>query len=161
MARAMTTATSRGALADLPPGEFFTLYGEVLFLLFHAPLHRVYTVEEIEERIVRPMTLDQFRIYRREDGPVALVTWAFVSDELDARLQTEQTPLGPDDWRSGPNLWFVEFVAPFGHTGAVLGDLVDNVFPDHVGKSHKVTGRPDRPWILKRYYGKNRRGRRV
>lgn len=146
-----------GGLAQLPATQFFTLYGEVLYLLFHAPLQRLYSVADIEKRIIQPMDLDQFRIYRAERGPVALITWAFIDDELHARMRDGQIDLAPHEWNCGPHLWFIEFIAPFGQARLAVDDLCANIFPDQVGWSYKVTGRKERPFILKKYVGRNRR----
>ena len=82
-----------GGLSKLPAAQFFTLYGEVLYLLFHAPLQRLYSVADIEKRIIQPMVRDQFRIYRTERGPVALITWAVLNDDLHAQMRDGQIDL--------------------------------------------------------------------
>jgi RTX toxin acyltransferase family len=56
-------------------------------------------------------------------APVAVVTWASVSDEVAARLAAytgQWMRLKPGEWTSGPNLWLIDIV---GEPRALMGAL--------------------------------------
>ncbi|MEQ5872117.1 toxin-activating lysine-acyltransferase [Sagittula sp. NFXS13] len=102
---------------------FITLLGEITFLALQSPLHRRYALRSLDARFVVPVRLDQYRMYRVKAGPLAVATWAYVSDEMDARLREGDHALSPDDWQSGDNLWIMELIIPFGRTDEVIEDL--------------------------------------
>lgn len=56
--------------------------------------------------------------------------WARVSDEVEAMLKAGATKVRPQDWKSGPKLWVIEVVAPFGCAEEMVKDLKAKVFPD-------------------------------
>jgi len=141
--------------AQLPRRDFFILYGEILYLLARTAVHRSYTIADMEQRVLQPVGRDQFRLYRGRAGPLALLTWAFVSDALHARLQEEVVDLAPEEWNSGPHLWYMDFVAPFGHGGLVIDDVLTNVFPDRVGMAQRAKLSQEKAFVLRTYYGKN------
>ncbi|MEL6584903.1 MAG: toxin-activating lysine-acyltransferase [Pseudomonadota bacterium] len=151
-------AASRWQAANfeaLSPSERIMLYGEAAYLLARNPLHRAYTLQDLEQRVMHPISLNQFRMYRKPSGPVALLTWAFVSDALHDRFQREVFDLGPEDWSSGPHLWYIDFVAPFGDGGFVIEDMLTNVFPDLVGHAQRALIKSEKPFVLRSYYGVN------
>jgi cytolysin-activating lysine-acyltransferase len=80
-----------------------------------------------------PVLLQQFRIFYASfyasDRPVGVLLWAFVSDEVEARLAQGVTRLRPQDWKSGDKLWVVEAIALFGGPEEMNKDLKANVFP--------------------------------
>jgi cytolysin-activating lysine-acyltransferase len=43
----------------------------------------------------------------------------------------------PQDWQSGPALWLVDLVAPFGHIDVMLDDLRNTVFADKEVRFYK------------------------
>jgi hemolysin-activating ACP:hemolysin acyltransferase len=56
-------------------------------------------------------------------APIAVATWAFVSEEVDARITSDlsrRIRLRPDEWKSGDIVWIVDLVgAPVGVANAV------------------------------------------
>lgn len=131
---------------DLSQFMKFQLLGEVTFLLSASPLHQQAYISNVTGNILPAIELNQFRIYRKQDYPVGFVAWAYFSDETEQRFITGPMQLQPEDWRSGSNLFFVEFVAPFGHTRQIVQDLTRNIFPGRVAKSlrFKELGKPPR-----------------
>lgn len=131
---------------DISQSMKFQLLGEVTFLLSASPLHRQAAIGDVTRNILPAIELNQFRIYRKKDNPVGFVAWAYFSEEVEQRFTAGPTELKLRDWRSGSNLFFVEFVAPFGHTRQVVQDLTINVFPGRVAKSlrSKELGKPPR-----------------
>ena len=61
-----------------------------------------------------PILLRQFRMFYHEGRPAAAVLYAFVSDEVAARLDAGAPTLRPADWKSGERARIVKVIAPFG-----------------------------------------------
>lgn len=54
-------------------------------------------------------------LFNSRGSPVAFATWAFVTDEVaNSLLADPNYPLDISEWNEGDQLWFVDFVAPFG-----------------------------------------------
>ena len=104
------------------------LLGSILHLMMHSPLHRMYPISALEERIIPSLLHNQFRYYEMNGTPIGFVNWAWLSDKLESQYCTGQYELALDEWVGGSHLWFPEFMAPFDHTAAIVRDLRKNVF---------------------------------
>lgn len=114
------------------------LLGAVTWLMMNSPLHRQYTVQELSERVLPSILHNQFRIYEQDNRPIGFVNWAWLTDEVEEKYQTAEYELGFMEWTGGQNLWFPEFIAPFGHTKYIFRDLRKNFFPTQIVKGFKV-----------------------
>lgn len=121
--REIATKQAKALLAKLP------LLGPVVWLYMHAPSHKHLFVADIEWMIVPPMTLNQYKLYMKEEAPLAYASWAFVDEETEKRLLSGRVRLAPKEWRSGDRLWLIDLIAPFGGGKDVLKDIRDNIFP--------------------------------
>lgn len=131
-------AAVKRALGLLPP---------VLELFETSPLHYLHDVGFLFDRIFPSLLNGQFRLLAARDRPLAFVNWAWLSDELSEKFSVYGHHLGPDDWASGPNLWFVEIVVREGMMHSLLRDLQHQVFEPgtrarwiRVGPSGEVRG---------------------
>jgi len=139
----------------LPTKEKLQLIGEVTTLMMNSSIHKHFRVCDITNIIIPALRLNQFRIYRSDDTPVGFVSWAYFSDEIEKKYTASSMLLKIEDWTSGDNLFFIDFIAPFGHGRKIIQDLRNNIFPNRemakalrfkqVGKLQKVAS----------YYGKN------
>jgi cytolysin-activating lysine-acyltransferase len=74
--------------------------------------------------VLPPVQLNQFRIYHNaEKRPVGFASWAKFSPEVEDRFLNGNPVLSLDDWRSGDTIYFMEFIAPFGHITQMVKDL--------------------------------------
>lgn len=97
---------------DAPDAERLRALGAFAFLYFRSPRHRDVPVSLARRAIQPPVDLGFYRIFDDGQGvPRAGVTWAMLSEEASARFAATGV-LEPRDWASGPELWFVEIVAP-------------------------------------------------
>ncbi|CAA7616084.1 hypothetical protein MTBLM5_190012 [Magnetospirillum sp. LM-5] len=87
------------------------LLGEVMFLALKSPDHRGLTLAELESRLLPPLTLGQFRLWRVGGRPVGFASWAMAADQ--GSLPPFTTPSAAD-WRAGPFPVLVDLIAPFG-----------------------------------------------
>jgi cytolysin-activating lysine-acyltransferase len=121
--RKVAAAHAKSLLAKLP------LLGPVIWLYMHASSHKHLFLTDIEWMIIPPMALNQYKLYMKEDAPLAYASWALVDEETENRLLSGRIRLAPKDWKSGDRLWLIDLVAPFGGGKDVLKDIRDNVFP--------------------------------
>ena len=88
----------------LSRANFERVVGEVLLFLSGVPPYEEMFLEELPERIIRPLVLGQFELVRSEEGViVGYRSWAMVTEELAERLEVgeEAFKLGRDDWNCG------------------------------------------------------------
>jgi cytolysin-activating lysine-acyltransferase len=93
-------------------------FGGVVGLLMRSPAHRHFTLTDLEWYLLPPLALGQFMVgeTRLQNGqalPLALVLWARVSAEVDARLSAEvrhPVRLQPNEWQSGDVYWILDAV---------------------------------------------------
>lgn len=123
-----------------PPKTVAQMLGEITWLLTQSPVHRHMFVGDLEWFCMPPLMLEQYRIFNGPQAPAAVVLWAFVSAETEARLEAGAFRLRPDEWRNGDRLWLMEMVAPFGAQEEILADLSTNVFPGRTFKYHRTVG---------------------
>src|SRR2546428_5091239 len=100
-----------------------SLLGQVAWLMMQSPVHRHLFLADLEYRVAPPLMLQQFRLYRRDNVPVAFVSWALLTEEVEKRVQSGAWRLQRADWRSGDRLWGGDLVAPPGGVGGGLEGL--------------------------------------
>lgn len=106
------------------------ILGQVAWLIMSSPVHKHLFVTDFEWLVVPPVLQRQFRIFKRENVPVAYVSWALVNEEVEQRLVSGVRKLAPGDWKSGDRPWLIDLVTPFGGAENFLADLKAKVFPD-------------------------------
>lgn len=97
---------------EAPSPEKLRVYGDMMFLAFRSQRHRAMSLGTLKAYLETPIELGQFRIFRFDDVPRAMYTWAFLNAEAERKL-VEGVPLEPDDWNSGQRLWIIDLVAPY------------------------------------------------
>lgn len=111
-----------------PPLDKVQALGHALWLMTQSPAHRHMFVADMEWLLIAPVSLGQFRLWRQGNQPVGFVTWAFVSDEVDARLRRNEVKLRPQDWKSGDKAWVIDMIMPYGGTEMAISELKEQVF---------------------------------
>jgi cytolysin-activating lysine-acyltransferase len=114
--------------------------GHVLWLMSQSAVHKHVFVADFEWLVMPAVLHGQYRIWRdkNEQGhlvPIAYVSWAFLDDDAETRLKSGIKRLRPTDWKSGPNAWLIDIIAPFGGTEKALQELKQSVHKDHPLKS--------------------------
>lgn len=148
----MIFSKETGILPKIPKRERYNLIGQITSLMLSSDVHRQYLIDDIGAMFLPAIHLNQFRLYKNKDGdPIGLVTWAFLSDDLDKKYQKGGIKLGLEDWKSGNTIWIIDFIAPYGHVKQIVKDLRCNIFPDKQGKALRVTkdGKIKGIWKLK------------
>jgi cytolysin-activating lysine-acyltransferase len=121
-------------LEKMPIKNRYLLIGEILTLFISSILHRKYSINQFAYQVIPALDLNQFRIYKINEKPVGFVSWAFFNNDLEEIYKQSNYLIKEEDWKKGDRLWFIDFIAPFGHASEIIKDLRENIFPDSVGK---------------------------
>lgn len=119
----------------VPPPDKMNVVGSALWLMTNSPAHKHIFVADFEWLVLPPIALGQFYLWRRQNVPVGLATWAFLNNDVEERLKRGIRRLAPLEWTSGENLWLIDFIVPFGGKEAALADLREKVFKDKKAKT--------------------------
>jgi len=106
------------------------LASAIALMTVSAP-HRHLFISDLEWALLPPIALRQCRVFVKDGRPVGFASWAFVSDEVDARLRTGQTKLKPAEWKSGDRCWLIDLIAPFGGAPEFVKTLTNGVLKEH------------------------------
>ena len=91
--------------------------GDIAMVFSRSPAHKHFSLADIEWMILPAVLHGQFYVAEAANtetgfrAPVAVVTWAFVSEEVDQRLRGEmplRIRLRPDEWKTGEIGWIID-----------------------------------------------------
>jgi cytolysin-activating lysine-acyltransferase len=114
---------ARESLAKLP------ILGPALWLYARDPVKKFMFLGDTDWAVLPPIVLDQCRLFTKGGLPYAFVTWAFVNDQVDARLRSSQPKIAPHEWKSGEHVWIIDAVAPFGQLEETVKEVRETLFP--------------------------------
>ncbi|WP_449632593.1 toxin-activating lysine-acyltransferase [Rahnella aceris] len=104
------------AFTGLPVDESSVL-GNVVWLWMHSSLHAKTPVIALKDVLLPAIKHSQFVLATENGKPVFYLSWATFSARAEARyIKNDVMHLDADEWHSGDRLWFIDWVAPFGHT---------------------------------------------
>ncbi|GAA6193813.1 hypothetical protein DS909_05955 [Phaeobacter gallaeciensis] len=106
------TASPKGTGPEFPSQEKLRVYGDVMFLALRSAHHAAMNIANLRAAIEPAIELGQFRIFRFDDVPRGMFTWAYLGPEAEARLVAGKT-LSYEDWTSGDRLWIIDLIAPY------------------------------------------------
>jgi len=89
-------------------------FGDICTLLAKSGTYTHWSLAKIGEAIGYPLSLDQCFVYYREEEPVGVITYAYVSEEALTALMAGQRIIRREDWQSGEHLFVPDLIAPFG-----------------------------------------------
>ncbi len=121
-----------GLLNDCEPRRLHQLIGEIMQIWLAVKTHRNSSLLEFERSVFLPIHHNQFRIYKRNGKPIGFVSWAYLTAELGEQYIKGKFDFKPEYWNIGEELWFIDFITPFGDARAVVSDLRNNVFPNEI-----------------------------
>lgn len=126
---------------EMPSADKLRVYGDFLFLAFRSPRHAEMPVSVLRRYFEPAVETGQFRIFRFDDVPRGLFTWAFLNSAAEEKLITGE-PLDPEDWTSGENLWIIDLIAPYrGLTASMVRWIMRRGnFTDRQFRFRRVTG---------------------
>jgi hemolysin-activating ACP:hemolysin acyltransferase len=112
----------------------FAAAGMALALFASSPLHRKFRPARYFPVHVMPaLKLGQARVYLDLDGQAtAFITWAWLSDAVEAEFLSSGRAPTQEDWTSGNRAFVHDWVALPRGTHVVVRDLKYGLFRDHV-----------------------------
>ncbi len=125
-----TEASDKGVDTQSYSDRASVIIGDVVRLMLALPTHKHMNLTDIVQRIVPAISLNQFRVLHKDDMPLAYLSWAKLSDDVEKGLRNTPLSLNPMDWSSGDNLWIVDRIAPSRVAEQALDDLEQNLFGD-------------------------------
>jgi hemolysin-activating ACP:hemolysin acyltransferase len=122
---------------------FAASIGEIVTVFSRSPAHKHYSLADIEWMVLPAVAAGQFYVVEAADkergfrAPIAVATWAFVSEEVDRRLRGDLSRpirLRPDEWKSGEIGWIVDLVGAPAGVGQALAWLKAGPFKQQSAK---------------------------
>jgi cytolysin-activating lysine-acyltransferase len=112
--------------------DYYASVGFALELLSRSTYHHHHRLGEYFQSEVLPaIWAQQARFYLTDQGiPAALVTWAWVNEDVEKELHATGRCLIRDEWRCGDRMFINDWVSPYGGVRHYARDMMDNVFPD-------------------------------
>ena len=103
-----------------------------IWLLTQSPEYKYMFLADLDWAIIPPYLLNQYRIFYKDEKPMASVCWATVNDEVLARLKKLGTRIRPREWNCGEHVVVMGVVAPFGGGEQVLEEVKRTLFAGKV-----------------------------
>ena len=71
---------------EAPSDKALRVYGDMAFLAFRSPRHAQMSVRVLHSYLEPPVLSGQFRVFRFDDVPRAMYTWAWLGPEAERKL---------------------------------------------------------------------------
>ncbi|MFQ5624652.1 MAG: toxin-activating lysine-acyltransferase [Paracoccaceae bacterium] len=97
---------------EYPDPELLRIYGDFAFLVMRSQRQEAMPMADFRAAVEPPVTLGQYRIFRFDEVPRGLITWAMLNREAERKYVTGGT-LQLRDWRCGNRLWLIDLIAPY------------------------------------------------
>ncbi|MEX0371284.1 MAG: toxin-activating lysine-acyltransferase [Tateyamaria sp.] len=117
--------------------DYYTSVGHILELLAQSDYHaRQTTGDYFRVEVLPALRCGQTRLFFRGDGrPSAVITWAWLSEDVERDVLSSGRALRHDEWRSGTRLFFNDWITPYGNIREVVHEMTHVQFPDEVATS--------------------------
>jgi len=111
--------------------DAYAAAGYAVELLALSDYHRKFPLRDyMDVEVLPPVVHGQAHFHLAEGGaPLAMVTWAWLSPEVEREVLQTGRSLAADEWKCGNRLFFNDWIAPYGHSREVMRHLRRNVFP--------------------------------
>ncbi len=138
--------------------DYYASTGYALELLARSEYHRQFKLGDyFRVEILPALWCGQARFYLTDGGmPTALVTWAWLSQDVEHDVHTTGRALTQGEWACGDRLFFNDWITPYANIREVLHDMTHNIFPDEVATSLR-RHRDGSTRSVNRWTGVNRR----
>lgn len=94
--------------------------GSAVWLWMHSAAHRGFPLHTLPVLLLPAIKNRQFILASQAGRPVFYLSWANFDPAAEQRYLANSPLLMPEhDWNCGDRLWFLDWVAPFGHTRIV------------------------------------------
>lgn len=117
--------------------DYYTSVGCALELLAQSEYHRQLKLGDyFRVEILAALWCGQTRFYLTNEGiPTAMVTWAWLSEDVERDVHETGRALTEHEWTCGDRLFFNDWITPYDNIREVLHDMAHNIFPNEVATS--------------------------
>lgn len=107
--------------------------GFALELLAQSKYHKPYKIENyFRTEILPAFWANQVRFYLNQESiPTAMVTWAWISEDVEKDIHATGRALAPREWNCGTRLFVNDLIAPYSNSRDVINDIIGNVFANY------------------------------
>ena len=103
--------------------------GAVSLLAMKSQTHKYLFLSDYEWLILPAISAKQFVLFRgQQNEPIAFISWANVSAQVEQRLNEKNSKLQPADWKSGDTTYIMDIMSPFGASKTLLKQLYEKQF---------------------------------
>ncbi|MXY35154.1 MAG: toxin-activating lysine-acyltransferase [Boseongicola sp. SB0676_bin_33] len=117
--------------------DLYAGVGYALELLARSEYHGTRRLGDyFRSEILPALRCGQSRFHVTKDCvPTAMVTWAWLSKEVEREVHATGRALSRNEWQCGDRLFINDWIAPHGNIRTLTHDIGNNVFPDDVATS--------------------------
>lgn len=117
--------------------DYYASVGYALELLAKSDYHRRFGLGDyVRVEILPALWSGQSRLYLTADGvPTAMVTWAWLSEEVERDVHATGRALRDHEWTCGDRLFCNDWITPYGNLREIAHDMAHNIFPDEIATS--------------------------
>lgn len=120
-----------------------TVLGGAVWLWMQSQQHRDWPLHALDRLLLPAIQLRQFVLASASGKPCFYMAWANFSAEAEARyIDNPLYDIKVEDWSSGPRMWILDWVAPFGDSQVIERLVAQHLFSDTCARS--ITHRPGR-----------------
>lgn len=104
------------------------LLGSAVWLWMHSPTHRDAPLYALNTDLLPAIKRKQFVLATINNTPVFYTSWASLSEAAERRyIHHASSHIAEDDLNSWDRLWFLDWIAPFGHS-QIMSRLLAKTF---------------------------------
>jgi cytolysin-activating lysine-acyltransferase len=117
--------------------DYYASVGYALELLAQSEYHRQFPLGDyFRVEILPALWCGQTRFYLTPEGvPTAMITWAWLSDEVQSEVHSSGRALRHDEWSCGNRLFCNDWITPYDNIREVVHDMTHNIFPNEIATS--------------------------
>lgn len=130
-------AASPGSQAPPNPAQIGLTLGAAAWLMTQSSADRGLYISDLDWLVLPPVMLGQTRIYHKNETPLAYVSWALVSEEVERRLASGNVRMSDHEWKSGDRPWLIHLIAPAALRDRIVEEVTGTVFG---GVQPKIVG---------------------
>ena len=111
--------------------DALTALGMAIAQLATSSYHQQFKLSHyLPVEILPPLCINQTRSYVTQAGePSAMVTWAWLSQDVEQQIHKTGCSLEDGEWASGHLLFFNDWISPYSNMRKVYLDMKRNIFP--------------------------------
>jgi cytolysin-activating lysine-acyltransferase len=110
--------------------------GTVAWLLLHSELHKKLAIGQLATMYIPAIKCGQYILGIENDTAVFYAAWTKLSFEEERTFLTHgPLAITPESWQSGDRVWFMDWVAPFGHSQQAFKHLREQLWTQGLARA--------------------------